>query len=330
MRHQPVIPRRSADLYAIAHTGDHRAPEEARRHGDRAHARAPVRQRLRSFQDKGLSNYWGYNTIAFLAPQNTYSSTGQLGQQVQEFKGMVRALHQAGNEVILDVVYNHNGGGNHLGPTLSMRGNRQRGLLPPRAERQALYTDYTGTGTASMWATPTRCSSSWTRCALDPGEHCRRFRFDLAANPRARVLRLRPSRGLLRARAAGIRVSQVKLIAEPWDVGPGGYQVGNFPPQWTEWNGKYRDTVRDYCRGEPQPRRDSPRAHGVERPLRALRTPTRGIRQLRHGARRFHAPRPRLVRAEAQRGQRGGRRDGADDNRSRNYGVEDRRTTPRS
>ncbi|MGZ8805435.1 MAG: glycogen debranching protein GlgX, partial [Microbacterium sp.] len=205
-----------------------------------------------TLQDKGLSNYWGYNTIAFFAPQNTYASTGQRGQQVQEFKGMVRALHAAGIEVILDVVYNHTAEGNHLGPTLSMRGIDNAAYYRLEDKDPRYYTDYTGTGNSLNVGNPHALQlimDSLRYWVLEI--HVDGFRFDLAA-ALARGLhdvdRLHAFFDIIHQDPV---LSQVKLIAEPWDIGPGGYQVGNFPPQWTEWNGKYRDTVRDMWRGEP-------------------------------------------------------------------------------
>ncbi|PPI03201.1 glycogen debranching enzyme GlgX [Rathayibacter sp. AY1D1] len=205
-----------------------------------------------TLMDKGLSNYWGYNTIGFFAPQNTYSSTGDQGQQVQEFKSMVKALHAAGIEVILDVVYNHTAEGNHLGPTLSFRGIDNEAYYRLVDDDKRYYMDYTGTGNTLNVRHPHSLQlimdslRYWvTEMRVDG------FRFDLAsalAREFYDVDRLSTFFELVQQDPV---VSQVKLIAEPWDVGPGGYQVGNFPPQWTEWNGKYRDTVRDFWRGEP-------------------------------------------------------------------------------
>ena len=214
----------------------------------------PVHQFINDsvLQQKGLSNYWGYNTISFFAPQNTYSSTGQRGQQVQEFKAMVRALHAAGIEVILDVVYNHTAEGNHMGPTLSMRGidNTAYYRLEPGDKR--FYTDYTGTGNSMNVGNPHTLQlimDSLRYWVLEM--HVDGFRFDLAATLAREFYEVDRLAAFFELVQQDPVVSQVKLIAEPWDIGPGGYQVGNFPPQWTEWNGKYRDTVRDFWRGEP-------------------------------------------------------------------------------
>ncbi|MET0673541.1 MAG: glycogen debranching protein GlgX [Microbacterium pygmaeum] len=206
-----------------------------------------------TLQEKGLSNYWGYNTIAFFAPQNTYSSTGQLGQQVQEFKGMVRALHTAGIEVILDVVYNHTAEGNHMGPTLSMRGIDNAAYYHLEDDDKRYYTDYTGTGNSMNVRHPHTLQlimDSLRYWVLEM--HVDGFRFDLASTLAREFYEVDRLATFFELGQQDPVVSQVKLIAEPWDVGPGGYQVGNFPPQWTEWNGKYRDTVRDFWRGEPQ------------------------------------------------------------------------------
>ncbi|MGH3863559.1 glycogen debranching protein GlgX [Actinokineospora sp.] len=203
--------------------------------------------------ERGLRNYWGYNTIAYLAPHDGYAlKLGTPGSQVQEFKAMVRALHEANIEVILDVVYNHTAEGNHLGPTLSLRGIDNETYYRLVDDDRRYYMDYTGTGN-SLNVRPSHTLQLimdslryWvTEMRVDG------FRFDLAATLAREfydVDRLATFFDLVQQDPV---ISQVKLIAEPWDVGPGGYQVGNFPPLWTEWNGKYRDTVRDFWRGEP-------------------------------------------------------------------------------
>jgi isoamylase len=202
--------------------------------------------------DKGLSNYWGYNTIGFFAPDHKYTSSASPGGQVQEFKAMVRALHEAGIEVILDVVYNHTGEGNHNGPTLSFRGIDNAAYYRLEEDSPQHYTDYTGTGNTLNVRQPHTLQLIMDSLRYWVTEmHVDGFRFDLAATLAREfydVDRLSSFFDLVQQDPV---VSQVKLIAEPWDVGPGGYQVGNFPPQWTEWNGKYRDTVRDFWRGEP-------------------------------------------------------------------------------
>ena len=249
----PAIPEEIRGTYsAIAHPA---IIEHLKKLGVTAIELMPVHQFVNdsTLQEKGLSNYWGYNTIAFLAPQNTYSSTGERGQQVQEFKGMVRALHAAGIEVILDVVYNHTAEGNHLGPTLSMRGIDNAAYYRLEDDDKRYYTDYTGTGNSLNVGNPHALQlimDSLRYWVLEM--HVDGFRFDLASTLAREFYDVDRLATFFELVQQDPVVSQVKLIAEPWDVGPGGYQVGNFPPQWTEWNGKYRDTVRDFWRGEPQ------------------------------------------------------------------------------
>jgi isoamylase len=202
--------------------------------------------------DKGLANYWGYNTLAFFAPDFKYSAGTSPGAQVQEFKAMVRALHRAGIEVILDVVYNHTGEGNHLGPTLSFRGIDNAAYYRLEEDSPAHYTDYTGTGNSLNVRHPHALQLIMDSLRYWVTEmHVDGFRFDLAATLAREFYDVDRLSSFFDLVQQDPIVSQVKLIAEPWDVGPGGYQVGNFPPQWTEWNGKYRDTVRDFWRGEP-------------------------------------------------------------------------------
>jgi len=201
--------------------------------------------------ERGLRNYWGYNSIAYLAPHNEYASTGQRGEQVTEFKRMVKALHEAGIEVILDVVYNHTGEGNHLGPSLSLRGLDNFAYYRTSEDDKRFYVDYTGTGNSLNMRNPFVLQLIMDSLRYWVNEmHVDGFRFDLAATL-ARELhdvdRLSSFFDLVQQDPV---LRQVKLIAEPWDVGEGGYQVGNFPPLWSEWNGKFRDSVRDYWRGE--------------------------------------------------------------------------------
>ncbi|HEY9388789.1 MAG TPA: glycogen debranching protein GlgX [Mycobacteriales bacterium] len=201
---------------------------------------------------RGLTNFWGYNPIGYLAPHNAYSTSGQTGQQVQEFKTMVRALHEAGIEVILDVVYNHTAEGNHLGPTLSLRGIDNASYYRLVPDQPEYYMDYTGTGNSLNVRSPHALQLIMDSLRYWVTEmHVDGFRFDLAsalAREFYDVDRLAAFFDIVQQDPV---ISQVKLIAEPWDVGPGGYQVGNFPPLWTEWNGRYRDTVRDFWRGQP-------------------------------------------------------------------------------
>jgi glycogen operon protein len=201
--------------------------------------------------DKGLSNYWGYNTIGFFAPDSKYSSSGTPGGQVQEFKAMVRTLHEAGIEVILDVVYNHTAEGNHLGPTVSMRGIDNAAYYRLVDDDKRYYMDYTGTGNSLNVGHPHSLQLIMDSLRYWVTEmHVDGFRFDLASTLAREFYDVDKLSTFFELVQQDPTVSQVKLIAEPWDVGPGGYQVGNFPPQWTEWNGKYRDTVRDFWRGE--------------------------------------------------------------------------------
>ena len=202
--------------------------------------------------DKGLSNYWGYNTIGFFAPDRKYSSSPNPGGQVQEFKAMVRALHEADIEVILDVVYNHTAEGNHMGPTLSMRGIDNAAYYRLVDDDKRYYMDYTGTGNSLNVGHPHSLQLIMDSLRYWVTEmHVDGFRFDLASTLAREFYDVDKLSTFFELVQQDPTVSQVKLIAEPWDVGPGGYQVGNFPPQWTEWNGKYRDTVRDFWRGEP-------------------------------------------------------------------------------
>ncbi|WP_035857403.1 glycogen debranching protein GlgX [Cryptosporangium arvum] len=202
--------------------------------------------------EKGLRNYWGYNTIGFLAPYSGYSSTGTRGQQVQEFRAMVKALHAADIEVILDVVYNHTAEGNHLGPTLGFRGIDNRTYYRLVDDQPEYYMDYTGTGNSLNVRQPHSLQLIMDSLRYWITEmHVDGFRFDLAATLAREFYDVDRLSTFFEVIQQDPIVSQVKLIAEPWDVGPGGYQVGNFPPLWTEWNGRYRDTVRDFWRGEP-------------------------------------------------------------------------------
>ncbi|WP_396656913.1 glycogen debranching protein GlgX [Microbacterium sp.] len=249
----PLVPEDIRGTYsALGHPA---VIEHLHRIGATALELMPVHQFVDddALQQKGLSNYWGYNTIAFFAPQNTYAAGGQRGQQVPEFKAMVRALHAAGIEVILDVVYNHTAEGNHLGPTLSMRGIDNEAYYRLEAEDKRYYTDYTGTGNSLNVSSPHSLQlimDSLRYWVLEM--HVDGFRFDLAATLAREFYDVDKLATFFELVQQDPVVSQVKLIAEPWDLGPGGYQVGNFPPQWTEWNGRYRDTVRDFWRGEPQ------------------------------------------------------------------------------
>ncbi|MBD0693003.1 glycogen debranching protein GlgX [Streptomyces sp. CBMA123] len=249
-RLHPGIPEEIRGSYAaLAHPA---VIEHLAKLGVTAIELMPVHQFVRDhrLRDLGLANYWGYNTIGFFAPHSSYSSTGDRGQQVQEFKSMVKALHAAGIEVILDVVYNHTAEGNHLGPTLSMRGLDNVSYYR-LAQDQRFYEDTTGTGNSLLMRSPHVLQLIMDSLRYWVTEmHVDGFRFDLAATLARQfheVDRLSSFFDLVQQDPV---VSQAKLIAEPWDLGEGGYQVGNFPPLWTEWNGMYRDTVRDLWRGE--------------------------------------------------------------------------------
>ncbi|HYN30601.1 MAG TPA: glycogen debranching protein GlgX [Dermatophilaceae bacterium] len=205
-----------------------------------------------SLQAKGLFNYWGYNTIGFLAPHNGYA-IGQRGQQVSEFKAMVKALHEANIEVILDVVYNHTAEGNEKGPTICFRGIDNAAYYRLVDDDRAHYYDTTGTGNSLLMRNPhvlQLIMDSLRYWAFDM--HVDGFRFDLAATLARQFHEVDKLSAFFDIIQQDPLISQVKLIAEPWDVGDGGYQVGGFPPLWTEWNGRYRDTVRDFWRGEPR------------------------------------------------------------------------------
>lgn len=200
--------------------------------------------------EKGLTNYWGYNTIGFFAPDAKYSASGVLGQQVKEFKKMVKALHQAGIEVILDVVYNHTAEGNQLGPTLSFKGIDNFSYYRLVEDNKRYYMDYTGTGNtlnARMPDVLKLIMDSLRYWIIDM--HVDGFRFDLASTLARELHEVDRLGSFFDIIHQDPTISSVKLIAEPWDIGEGGYQVGQFPPGWAEWNGKYRDCLRDYWRG---------------------------------------------------------------------------------
>ncbi|TML85937.1 MAG: glycogen debranching protein GlgX [Actinobacteria bacterium] len=201
--------------------------------------------------DKGLTNYWGYSSIGYVAPHALYAATGTKGEQVREFKGMVKALHRAGIEVILDVVYNHTAEGNHLGPMLSFKGVDNKSYYRLMPDEPRFYMDFTGTGNSLNPVHP-----SVLRLIMDSLRyfvidcHVDGFRFDLASALAREFYEVDRLSAFFDTIHQDPVLSQVKLIAEPWDVGPGGYQVGNFPVLWAEWNGLYRDTMRDFWRAQ--------------------------------------------------------------------------------
>jgi glycogen operon protein len=277
----------------------------------------------RHLAERGLTNYWGYNTIGFFAPDVRYACGG-LGQQVNEFKQMVKTLHAAGIEVILDVVYNHTAEGNHLGPTLSLRGidNQAYYRLDPNNPR--FYMDFTGTGNSLNMLHPRTIQlimDSLRYWVLEM--HVDGFRFDLApvlARELYEVNRLGTFFDIIHQDPV---LSQVKLIAEPWDVGPGGYQVGNFPIGWTEWNDLYRNDVRSFWRGDPGRVREVASRLAGSSDIYAWsdRSPHASINFVTaHDGFTLED----LVSYERKHNEANGEnnRDGHDDNRSRNWGVE--------
>jgi glycogen operon protein len=322
-RLNPKIPKRQRGTYAgLSHpaTVDHLLDL-----GVTAIELMPVHQYVseHALVARGLTNYWGYNTVGFFAPHNAYSSSGQLGDQVLEFKGMVKTMHEAGIEVILDVVYNHTAEGDHLGPTLSFRGIDNAAYYRLSDTDRRYNLDYTGCGNSLNVRHPHSLQLIMDSLRYWVIEmHVDGFRFDLAsalAREFHDVDRLATFFDLVQQDPI---VSQVKLIAEPWDVGEGGYQVGNFPPLWTEWNGKYRDSIRDFWRGEPVLPEFASRLTGSSdlyaddgrRPLASINFVTchDGF-SLRD-----------LVSYDHKRNEANGEnnRDGTDDNRSWNHGAE--------
>lgn len=203
-------------------------------------------------QEKGLSNYWGYNTIGFFAPHNAYSSSGQRGEQVNEFKSMVKAYHRAGMEVILDVVCNHTAEGNNLGPTLSFKGIDNGAYYRLVDNDRRHYFDTTGTGNSLLMRSPHALQLITDSLRYWVTEmHVDGFRFDLAATLARQFQEVDKLSAFFDIVEQDPVISRVKLIAEPWDLGSGGYQVGGFPSSWSEWNGRYRDCVRDFWRSQP-------------------------------------------------------------------------------
>jgi glycogen operon protein len=247
----PEVPRDARGTYSgLASPA---AVEHLKRIGVTAVELLPVHHSVteKSLRDRALTNYWGYNSIGFFAPDARFSSTGARGEQVAEFKTMVKTLHQAGIEVILDVVYNHTAEGNHLGPTLCFRGIDNAAYYRLDAEDRRRYLDYTGCGNTLNMMHPRAIQlimDSLRYWVLDM--HVDGFRFDLAAALARELHDVNRLSAFFDVIHQDPVISQVKLIAEPWDLGEGGYQVGNFPVGWAEWNGKYRDTVRRYWRGD--------------------------------------------------------------------------------
>ena len=252
MRHPEVPPELRGTYAGLAHP----APiEHLRRLGVSAVELMPVHQFVSepALLRRDLGNYWGYNTLGYFAPHAAYSSSGTRGEQVREFKAMVRALHAAGIEVILDVVYNHTAEGDEKGPTLSFRGLDNPTYYRLKDDPR-FYLDYTGTGNTLNARQPHVLQLIMDSLRYWVTEmHVDGFRFDLAAALARSFHDVDKLSAFFEVIQQDPVLSQVKLIAEPWDLGPGGYQVGEFPPLWTEWNGKYRDTVRDFWRGAQIP-----------------------------------------------------------------------------
>jgi isoamylase len=273
--------------------------------------------------DRGLTNYWGYSSIGYLAPHALYAATGTHGEQVREFKGMVKALHRAGVEVILDVVYNHTAEGNHLGPMLSFRGVDNASYYRLLPDNPRFYMDFTGTGNSLNPVHP-----SVLRLIMDSLRyfvlecHVDGFRFDLAAALAREFYDVDRLSAFFDTIHQDPVISQVKLIAEPWDVGPGGYQVGNFPVLWAEWNGKYRDAVRDFWRGQGSVGEFAQRFTGSNDLYGSNgRDPFASINFVTaHDGFTLHD----LVSYNDKHNEANGEdnRDGTDDNRSWNHGVE--------
>ncbi|HVM28544.1 MAG TPA: glycogen debranching protein GlgX [Mycobacteriales bacterium] len=273
---------------------------------------------------RGLTNYWGYNSIGYFAPHGPYSASGSRGEQVREFKAMVRSLHAADIEVLLDVVYNHTGEGDEKGPTLSLRGIDNAEYYRLRDDDRSLYRDYTGTGNTLRIRSPHVLQMVMDSLRYWVTEmHVDGFRFDLASALARSFHDVDMLSSFLTTIQQDPVLSQVKLIAEPWDVGEGGYQVGEFPPLWTEWNGRYRDTVRDaWCGSTGGVRELAYRLSGSSDLYRAQgRRPWASINFVTsHDGFPLHD----LTAYEHKRNEANGEdnRDGDDHNRSWNCGVE--------
>jgi isoamylase len=278
---------------------------------------------------RGLTNYWGYSSIGFLAPHALYAATGARGEQVREFKGMVKALHGAGIEVILDVVYNHTAEGNHLGPMLSFKGVDNASYYRLMPDEPRFYMDFTGTGNSLNPVHP-----SVLRLIMDSLRyfvtecHVDGFRFDLASALAREFYEVDRLSAFFDTIHQDPVLSQVKLIAEPWDVGPGGYQVGNFPVLWAEWNGLYRDTMRDFWRAQSNVAQFASRFTGSSDLYQSDgRTPYASINFITaHDGFTLRD----LVSYNEKHNEANGEdgKDGTDDNRSWNHGVEGRADDP--
>jgi isoamylase len=251
MQHPELAPELRGTYAALA---DYRVIRYLKQLGISAIELMPVHHFVddKHLLDNGLRNYWGYNSIAYLAPHSRYGRARTAGAQVNEFKTMVKSMHNAGIEVILDVVYNHTAEGNHLGPTLSFKGIDNASYYRLVGDDRRYYMDYTGTGNTLNMLHPRTIQlimDSLRYWVLEM--HVDGFRFDLASTLARELHAVDRLSAFFDIIHQDPILSQVKLIAEPWDVGEGGYQVGNFPVLWTEWNGKYRDAMRRFWRGDP-------------------------------------------------------------------------------
>ena len=322
MRHPNVPPEIRGSYLALTHDA---VLEHFLSLGITAVELLPIHQFVhdRELVERGLRNYWGYNSIAFFSPHVGYATTSGT-QPVHEFKSMVKALHRAGIEVILDVVYNHTGEGNHLGPTLSLRGIDNASFYRLGPDDPRFYTDFTGTGNSMNMQHPRTIQLIMDSLRYWVNDmHVDGFRFDLApvlARELWEVDRLSAFFDIMQQDPV---LSQAKLIAEPWDVGPGGYQVGNFPVGWAEWNGKYRDCVRRYWRGDPgQLPELAARLSGSSDIYEATGRNTYASVNFvtAHDGFTLHD----LVSYEHKHNEANGEdnRDGADDNHTRNWGAE--------
>ncbi|MGH3848689.1 MAG: glycogen debranching protein GlgX, partial [Pseudonocardiaceae bacterium] len=323
MRHPDVDPQLRGTYAGVAHPA---FIEHLQSLGVTAVELQPIHQFVHDAHlvQRGLRNYWGYNSIGFFAPHDEYASRSGPGAEVQDCKAMVKALHRAGLEVILDVVYNHTAEGNHLGPTLCFKGLDNAAYYRLVDDDRRFYMDYTGTGNTLNMRHPFVLQLMMDSLRYWIQEvHVDGFRFDLAstlARGLHEVDRLSAFFDLIHQDPV---VSQVKLIAEPWDVGEGGYQVGNFPAQWTEWNGRYRDCIRDHWRGANQTLGEfAYRITGSSDLYEASR-------RRPHASVNFVTAHDGftlrdLVSYDTKHNEANGEnnRDGTDDNRSSNYGVE--------